>query len=40
MYVRLKLKDGTTEFYSFSVPVAAAKNLIIGKPYVDIFGKT
>ena len=39
VYINLKLADGTKEFYSFDIPRTAAKNLIIGKPYIDVVGK-
>jgi len=37
-YVKLKLKNGIEELYSFNVPTALAKNLVIGKPFVDVAG--
>jgi hypothetical protein len=33
------LPDGTKEFYSFDIPHTSARNLIIGKPYIDVHGK-
>lgn len=36
----MKLSDGTKELYSFDIPITSARNLIIGKPYVDVHGKT
>ena len=40
VYVVLKLKDGSSEMYSFNLPATSVHNLIIGKMYVDIAGKS
>lgn len=40
VYVVLKLPDGTKEVYSANQPVLSAHNLIIGKLYIDLHGKT
>ena len=40
IYARLKLKNGSTELYSFNIPLTSAKNLILGTPYVDVVGKS
>eukprot|EP00347_Sterkiella_histriomuscorum_P007059 403350406 len=40
VYINLKLIDGTTEFYSSTLPMTSVHNLIIGKLYIDVHGKT
>lgn len=40
VYVKLKLKNGSEELYSFNIPLTSAKNLILGTPYVDVVGKS
>lgn len=40
VYVKLKLKDATEELYSFNLPPTSVHNLIIGKMYIDVAGKT
>ena len=39
MYLKLTLKDGSKEFYSSNIPLTSVHNLIIGTPYIDLFGK-
>lgn len=40
IYVNLKLTDGTTEFYSSTLPLTSVHNLVIGKLYTDVHGKS
>lgn len=39
-YIKLRLKGGDWEMYSFNIPLTSAKNLILGTPYVDVVGKS
>lgn len=39
-YMRLKLANGHYEDYSWSIPKTAAHNLLIGKMYIEMFGKS
>jgi hypothetical protein len=39
IYLNLKLKNGKKEFYSSNLPMTSVHNLIIGTPYIDLFGK-
>jgi hypothetical protein len=36
----LKLPDGTQEHYTSNMPISSAHNLILGKLYIDVIGKT
>jgi len=40
VYINLKLKDGSKELYSFNLPATSVHNLIIGKLYIDVNGKS
>lgn len=40
VYITLKLEDGTTEFYSCTLPLTTVHNLVIGKLYIDVHGKS
>ena len=40
LYVTLKLPDGSSEFYSSTLPLTSVHNLVIGKLYVDVHGKS
>lgn len=40
VYINLKLTDGTVEQYSFNLPATSVHNLIIGKLYIDVTGKS
>eukprot|EP00347_Sterkiella_histriomuscorum_P000861 403374240 len=40
VYIKLKLKDGSQELYSVNLPATSVHNLIIGKIYVDVAGKS
>lgn len=40
IYINLKLTDGTTEFYSSNLPLSSVHNLVIGKLYTDVHGKS
>jgi hypothetical protein len=40
IYITLNLADGSQEFYSCSLPVTSIHNLVIGKLYADIHGKS
>lgn len=40
IYMTLKLSDGTRECYSSTLPATSVHNLIIGKMYVDVVGKS
>lgn len=40
IYINLKLSDGTLEKYSFNLPATSVHNLIIGKLYIDVAGKS
>jgi oxysterol-binding protein 1 len=39
-YINLKLPNGIVENYYWSIPQTAIHNLLIGKMYVDVRGKT
>jgi oxysterol-binding protein 1 len=40
VYITLKLTDGSQEFYSCTLPLTTVHNLVIGKLYIDVHGKT
>lgn len=40
IYINLKLADGSVESYTCSLPVITVHNLVIGKVYVDVNGKS
>ena len=40
IYLTLKLPDGSREEYSSDLPNTSVHNLVIGKMYVDVQGKT
>ena len=40
VYITLKLFDGSTEFYSCTLPLTSLHNLVIGKLFIDIHGKS
>jgi len=40
LYINLKLSDGTSEFYSSTLPYTSVHNLVIGKLYIDVHGKS
>jgi len=40
VYITLKLEDGTQEFYSCTLPQTTVHNLVIGKLYIDVHGKS
>jgi len=40
VYINLNLKNGNKELYSFNLPATSVHNLIIGKVYVDVHGKS
>lgn len=40
VYMTLNLADGTRECYSTTLPATSVHNLIIGKMYVDVVGKS
>ena len=40
VYITLKLEDGSHEFYSCTLPLTSVHNLVIGKLYIDVHGKS
>ena len=40
VYITLKLEDGSQEFYSCTLPQTTVHNLVIGKLYIDVHGKS
>jgi len=40
IYINLKLPNGTLESYVCALPTISAHNLIIGKMYIDVSGKS
>jgi Oxysterol-binding protein len=40
IYIKLTLSDGTQEEYSGTLPVVTIHNLVIGKLYIEIVGKS
>lgn len=40
VYINLKLANGKTECYSWTIPVSTIHNLLIGKMYVEVRGKS
>jgi Oxysterol-binding protein len=40
VYINLKLSDGSSEQYSWNIPPTYVHNLLIGKMYVEVRGKT
>lgn len=40
IYITLKLPNGEKELYSSTLPATSVHNLVIGKLYIDVHGKS
>lgn len=40
VYIDLKLADGSIESYTCTLPVITVHNLVFGKVYIDVMGKS